>query len=230
MTIETFDTREALDTAVTAACLTALSTGLSERGRASLICSGGSTPGPVYKRLSEEDLDWSNVNVGLADERWAPAHSEASNEKLLRETLLVGKAALAKFEPMKTSHPTAAEAVGDVSLRYAAMAAPFDVVVLGMGVDGHTLSWFPGAEGVRVAMDEDADSLATYVIAKRSKVTGENLERMTLTARAIQDARLVVLMITGDEKREVYETGPGYLPVRLLTSICGDRLRVMWAP
>jgi hypothetical protein len=106
---------------------------IQERGAASLVVSGGRTPARLFEQLRSESLDWSKVWVTLADERWVETTAAASNEKLVRETLLTGPAAAAHFVALKNPAP-APEAGADWATRaLTRVPHPFDVVLLGMG-------------------------------------------------------------------------------------------------
>ncbi len=229
MTFLVSSSRAALATTACEMITQKLSDALQSKGRASLMCSGGSTPGPVYQNLSEKQLDWEKVTVGLADERWVEPNSEFSNERLLRETLLQANARTARFLPMKTDAITAVEAVADVDMAYQSFSLPIDVMVLGMGNDGHSLSWFPGAAGLDQAIDLANESMVAAIKAAPSNVTGVHTERMTLTRKAVENTSLVLLLMTGEEKRKVYEDGDSQLPIRTVQDAAQSRLTVLWA-
>ena len=89
--------RQALSDEVSDVVVHALADGIDRHGMATLVVSGGSTPLPMFLELSARDIDWSNVIVTLADERWVPADDDASNEKLVRENLLIKRASVARF-------------------------------------------------------------------------------------------------------------------------------------
>src|SRR3954468_14525235 len=98
--LETFAGPDQLADAAADAIEAALQGALDARGRASLVATGGRSPGPVYDRLSRADLDWAKVAVTLSDERQVDADSPNSNARLVRERLLVGAAAKAQFLPL----------------------------------------------------------------------------------------------------------------------------------
>ncbi len=229
MTLEIYDTRHALVEAASARIESALKAAIRKNDRAGLILSGGSTPGPVYEHLSTVELDWRKVTVGLADERWVAPDHPASNEKLISETLLKNEALNATLLPMKTRHATAELAVHDLNDRYQTFEGRMDVMVLGMGPDGHSLSWFPEARGLKNAIDPENTNLVADIQARQSPTTGEFTERMTLTARCVKQARHVFLLITGQAKKDVLESSDHNLPIRTVETLAGERLTIMWA-
>ena len=222
----TFGTPETLHMDAAHWIETRLADALARRGKASLICSGGSTPGPGYRELSQIDLDWSQVSVGLADERWVDASDDAANEKLIRETLLQNKAAGANFLPMKTSDSSPFDAVDDVDALYRPITSPVDIMVLGMGTDGHTLSWFADARGLEKAMSPDTAHHVAAIEAPKSKTTGDHTLRMTLTLPVVARARYVLLLISGDQKRTVFERRNSAHPVTQMRKAAGDALTI----
>ncbi|WP_084418428.1 6-phosphogluconolactonase [Henriciella litoralis] len=224
----TFGTRESLQIDAANWIETRLADALSRRGKASLICSGGSTPGPVYETLSDIDLDWPNVTVGLADERWVPADDEASNEKLVRDTLFRNKAAAASFIPMTTDADSPFGAETEVHQAYLPITSPVDVMVLGMGPDGHTLSWFADAKGLGAATDPGNLLHVAPIEAPKTKVTGDITQRMTLTLPVVARTRHILLIISGDKKRRVYERRDKAHPVTLMRKAAGDALTVFY--
>src|SRR5436190_18622740 len=98
--IESYPDADALAAAASAAIAERLNAGLAARGRASLVGTGGRSPGPVYDRLVSAGLDWANVTVTLSDERCVAAEHPDANARILRQRLLVGPAAVARFLPL----------------------------------------------------------------------------------------------------------------------------------
>lgn len=208
-----------------------LQNALNDRGHAVLLGAGGSTPGPLYARLSDTSLEWDRVTIGLTDERWVPANHPASNERLMRACLHQNKAGAATFLPMVTKAETSPfDETTSVQALYADPAENCDIMILGMGLDAHTLSWFPEAEGLANALDPQNKSIVAAIKARESHVTGEHTLRMTLTLPAITAAKHILLLITGHEKRDVLETaGPG-TPIARMIQAAADRLSIYWAP
>lgn len=212
-----------------------LTVAASTRGRAALVVSGGTTPGPVFDLLAQADAPWGRVAVTVSDERWVEADDPGSNEKLVRDRLLVGEAAQASYVALKTAHadPHDPAAEAEVDARLQAMARPFEVAVLGMGPDGHTASLFPGAPGLEQALDLNSPALARGI----GPVPGAAgaASRMTLTLRALTDAHRVVLLFRGEEKLDAYrratKLGPvAEAPVRAILHQRRAPVALYWAP
>ena len=227
-----FTAREQMLDALYDSMVADLEQALSAQARVTLLLSGGSTPAPLYRRLANAPLDWARVDIALVDERWVDNDDPASNERLLRETLLQGQAAAARFTAMKTTQPSAADAVDDCNRHYAALS-PCCLCLLGMGPDGHTASLFPAARGLEQALA--AQQHCAAIVARQSAVTGDNLERMTLTPWSILQARKLVLLISGEDKWQIYrqarQTGASAeLPVSLFLDQQQVPVEVYWAP
>ena len=233
LTEHRFDDRETLIETLRLELVDCLEQALNARGHATLLLSGGSTPAPLYRALSGADLDWSAVDVALVDERWVERDDPASNERMLRETLLQGPAAAARFTGMKNNHPNPFTGEAECNRAYARLRLPFDAALLGMGPDGHTASLFPNAEGLADALGKQLHCAG--IRAQRSEVTGTHLERMTMTPWSLLQCRRLLLLITGEEKWAVYcrarQNGANdALPVSLLLQQDRVPVTVYWAP
>lgn len=227
----TFDTREDMVESLREATTRELLRSILKNGRASWAVSGGSTPAPLFEVMTNVLLDWSRVQIALVDERWVDIDHPRSNEAFMKQHLKKGSTAKARFVGMKTPHGNPFDAEADVASRYAALNQPFNSILLGMGPDGHTASFFPEAEGLEKALDPQNPALCTALTAKRSDVTGDEVDRMSLTASAIMAANHVVLMITGTEKKQVLEdalSGNADYPVGRLAKL--KPFEVYWAP
>ncbi|RZL52070.1 MAG: 6-phosphogluconolactonase [Variovorax sp.] len=176
-----------------------LNQAIGERGVASLVVSGGRTPIPLFRALRSQDIDWSRVQITLADERWVDPSDPESNEGLVRRELLVDRAASARFVPLKTSAPTPQQGAAAAWAGVATLAQPFDYVVLGMGDDGHTASLFPGSPGVLAALDPRGRPACVAM----SSPAPPNA-RLSLNLPAIAHNRRAVVHLTGDKKWEIY--------------------------
>jgi len=207
---------------------------INNSGQASFMVSGGSTPGPLYERLSRVELPWHKVKIGLVDERWVGEEDAGSNAALIGKTLLQNHGENAQFSPMVTEHKTATAGQDRVEKIYRNIARPYSVIVLGMGGDGHTASWFPDADGLTQALDMDNNNLVQAVTAKPSPTTGAYLERMTLTRSALANCTLALLLITGADKHKILagalQDKRSPLPIRAALDVLGERLIVLSAP
>lgn len=186
---------------------------IAKRGRASLLLPGGSSPLALFAALSRQPLDWAAVTVVPGDERCVPINHADSNAGQLRQRLLRDQAASALLLPLWDA--TAADPVSAAEQALARLVRPFDVVVLGMGEDGHFASLFPGAAGTAEALDPKQP--APLVMIQPPVALHR---RISLTVSALTDTRHLVLIASGAAKLAVLEraaTGPDpALPISVL--------------
>lgn len=201
---------------------------IGQRGRASLVVSGGRSPLPFLRALGQRKLDWSRVTVTLADERWVPPDHPDSNAGLVKSSLLEGEAAVATFIPLYGGESTPEAGLAACEARLRDVPRPFDVVVLGMGEDGHFASLFPGIEGLDQLLANSGPALAATV------PPGAPHARMTLGTSALLAARKVILQISGPAKRAVIEQAAGgeggRLPVATLLRQTSTPIYVFFSP
>ncbi len=171
-----------------------------QKGRASLLVSGGSTPKPLFETLRQIDLPWEKVTVGLCDERWVDPSNDASNETFVKKHLLQDNAARAQFVGMYTDGVTAESAQDQCTRKLKESLWPFDVTVLGMGTDGHTASLFPHNYNLERAFEANENMLCIAI-----KPEGAPHVRMSLTRSAILSSKHLYLHFEGPEKRAVYQ-------------------------
>lgn len=124
---------------------------ISARGEATLVVSGGRSPVAFFQNLAKQGLDWSKVTITLADERWVPVEHADSNAGLLKQYLLQGPAAKAKFLSLYSAAANLEDAARQADRLLAELPA-IDVLVLGMGDDGHTASLFPNSPNLSEAL------------------------------------------------------------------------------
>ena len=222
------DDRGALATALGEAVAADLDAAVAERGAASLVVSGGSTPRPLFQDLSRRPLPWDKIRVTLADERWVPPDHADSNQRLVQRHLLRREAAAATLVGLKTPHATPEEGREACERALAEIPRPFDVVILGMGGDGHTASLFPDAPELAAGLDLESRQTCLAV-----RPPAAPHPRMSLTLAAILDCRRLVLHVTGEEKWRVVEQarspGPAQeLPIR--AALASGRVEIWWAP
>ena len=189
---------------------------------ASVAVPGGSTPGPIFDMLGDLHLDWSRVQVLLTDERWVGEDDEMSNAALVRDRLLQGQAAAARFLPLHQPGQSPQEGAASASAALES-ALPLSLVMLGMGDDMHTASLFPGATGLEAAMAPDAPPVCAI------EVPGQNLARVTLAAHVLEGAMSKHLVIYGPAKRAALEQAMELPPLEAPVAAVLEGASVHWA-
>jgi len=165
---------------------------IEANGQASLVVSGGSSPRALFQDLvtarHDGKIDWSRVTITLVDDRQVPATHEHSNQKLIHAHLLQGPVAAATFLPLTPG--------GAVTQ----LPRPFDVMVLGMGLDGHFASLFPDMVA-SLALQPDA----TPAIIETGPQGSPKLPRISMNLAMILQSRLIILLVTGKDKKAVLD-------------------------
>ena len=205
----------------------ALRLAIGARGAASLVVSGGRSPIAFFERLARQELDWSRVTVSLADERWVPVGHADSNEGLVRSHLLQGAAARARF--IGLYHP-AATLEAAAMLAHQALAElpqPIDVLVLGMGEDGHTASLFPASDNLDLALSADCARRCLPMHAPSVP-----RQRLSMPLALLAGARLTLLAVQGRGKLDTLRQalaaeGDAQMPIR---AFLRRPLEIYWCP
>lgn len=205
----------------------ALRSAIDARGAASLVVSGGRSPIPFFQRLAQEELDWSRVVVSLADERWVPVAHADSNEGLVRRYLLQERAAAARFIGLYQAAPSLEEAAQLADAGMTELPQPIDVLVLGMGEDGHTASLFPASANLDQALSGDCPRRC---LAMQAPTVPR--QRLTLTLPVLGAARLTLLAIEGQTKlatlrQALSGTDAAQMPIR---AFLREPLEIYWCP
>lgn len=195
------------------------------KGNASLVVSGGSTPKPFFKALGAMDLPWDQIYVTLADERWVSPASEDSNEKLVRENMT----RLKQFVPLKNAATTPAQGEQEAETAIK-LLLPFDVVILGMGDDGHTASLFPHHPGLTEGLKKDSQKICLGIEDSPKPPPS----RMTLTYAALVNCTHMALHISGQDKLQVLEKASENdnikeLPIRPFLQQAHVPVSIYWA-
>ncbi|KAA1185953.1 6-phosphogluconolactonase [Rhizobium tropici] len=207
-----------------------LTSGIAARGSANIAVSGGSTPKAFFQALSSHSIDWSKVTITLVDERFVPADNPRSNHLLVQENLLKDKAAAANFLPLYQAAASVEEAAAIATEKTKTVGHPFDVAILGMGNDGHTASFFPGGSNLATALDPNTPR---GIITMEAEGAGE--PRLTFTFSSLQDARLLVLHIEGEGKKDVLAKAEAAgeeteMPIRAMLRRAAAPVEIYWAP
>ena len=205
----------------------ALAQTVAEKGRAVLAVSGGRSPIAFFQALSQTDLAWDKIAVTLVDERIVPTDHADSNTGLVRDYLLQNRAAAAEWIPQIEDGKTEGGLNPQDALAFALQhyRQP-DVLVLGMGADGHTASLFPQAPQLEAALE------TAQPLVHTTPVTAPH-ERISMSLEAIAAAPYVFLAIQGAEKLAVFEkaaeAASAEYPVGLVLNHEGIRCHVCYA-
>lgn len=191
---------------------------VAERGKCVLLLSGGATPRATYSRLAQPDLagqvDWTRVHIGLCDERCVAHDDPRSNFRMVRE-LLTSQIAIpnANVHPIPVERPPAEAALAyERTLRSLLGQGHLDLVLLGLGDDGHTASLFPGHAAVREQV--------RWVVAE--EIAEQVMWRVTVTPPLLNAAREVIFLVSGAAKADILRSvlapprDPDSLPAQVI--------------
>lgn len=198
---------------VAAYLLKGLEDALLDRGKACLVVSGGSSPVPIFTELAKTPFAWDKVTITLVDERAVPPTHEDSNHLLVTTHLLQGYAKDASFIPLYDN---------DAAHAQIADAGGADVILLGMGGDGHFASLFPDMIGQEEAFDQQASPMILTTGPQGMPVH----PRISMNLAMICLAKHICLILPNDEKKAVFEAASRDkgLPMHYLQSALGPRL------
>jgi 6-phosphogluconolactonase len=203
-----FTTRDALDQQLAEKITTILSKAIADKGKASIAVSGGSTPKGLFKILSEQTIDWSKVSITLADERWVDFDDEASNTRLVHDYLLQNNAQSAHFFHLKQPGELSEEVLTDLNAAVLTQIHTLDVLILGMGEDGHTASLFPCSEQIKVGLALDNPNALMLVQPATAPYT-----RISFTFNTLAQSKNIFLHISSVSKKQVLEKAVADLDV-----------------
>jgi 6-phosphogluconolactonase len=226
--LKQFENTSALDMSLADEVSDRLRKSIQDQGQASLVLSGGRTPMGFFHHLSQQVLDWSKVTVTLADERWVSNDHNDSNEKLVKENLLINEAYSAKFLSLKNSAETAVAGEAELEAELSKYGQ-FTVVILGMGDDGHTASLFPGAEALPAGLALDSGRSCIAVTP-----TAAPHERISMTLPRLLNTERLIVHISGQNKQKVLEQANAgnnveELPIRAILQQTQVPATVFWA-
>ncbi len=198
-----------------------LAEALHHEDRVCFAVPGGTSPGPVFDDLCAANIDWSRVDVVLTDERWVPEDHPRSNARLIKERLLVNRAAAARFLPLFAPAHEPEEVLAELEAMIVP-ELPLAVALLGMGTDMHTASLFPGDAGLQAALDPHAPIL----LPVRPETQAET--RISFSARILNGAVSKHLLITGQEKRDALERARHLPSIEAPVRAVLDGIAVHW--
>ena len=227
----TFSSREEQSMVLARVIAAQLRSGIERNNKATLVVSGGSTPIPMFESLSQLPLAWDKVTVLLADERQVAIDHEDSNTRLVQKHLLQAEAASATYLPLWDSIQEVDQNLARCEQQTGSLAEPFDVVVLGMGNDGHTASLFPCAD--RELLTKAMDLNNSQNCATLTPATAPH-QRITLTLQRLLNAKQHILHISGAQKKRVLQDALDgddiyAMPIRAFLQVSDAALDVYWA-
>ena len=225
--INEFKERQLLDEALADNIANILTSAVKLNGKASIAVSGGSTPKGFFKALSQKSLPWQSITITLADERWVDIDSNDSNTKLVHENLLQNEAVKAKFFHLKQGQTLTEETLTDLNVATDQLL-PLDVLILGMGEDGHTASLFPCSDEIDQGLSLDCPPLLS-VVPKTAPH-----QRISFSFAALSQSKNTFLHISGESKKQVLDKALAgqnikEMPIRAFLQTDNVNTQVYWA-
>lgn len=226
--IQIFDTIEAINSTAADIFVASAQKAISGKGKFSAVLTGGSSPAGIYRLLAsagyKTKIDWSKVYIFWGDERWVPLDDNLSNAKMSFEALL--SHVPIPQENIFTMYEDGITAE-DYAVKYEQSIrtilgddGKFDLILLGMGDDGHTASLFPG----EAVLNEQEKWVSAY------RLESQNMHRITLTAPLINKAEKIVVVAFGEKKAHALKEvlhgayNPSLYPMQLIKPVSGELL------
>jgi 6-phosphogluconolactonase len=193
-----FQNMAALENEMCESIVRIINDAIQQKGHATLLLSGGGTPKGLYNLLSFQDLKWDKINIGLVDERFVDGSSKYSNAKMIEEILIQNKAQRAHLTKMVFDSTHYEKNLKLVKEQYEDFKNA-DIVILGMGGDGHTASIFPKDVESEKCLSDPEPSL------RNTNAPSHPEKRISLNKAFIEGAKNVILMFSGGLKKSVFE-------------------------
>jgi len=226
--IQIYNNTEEINTTAANLFVAAAQKAIAERGKFTAVLTGGSSPSGIYKLLASDDykskIDWSKVFIFWGDERWVPLNDDLSNAKMSYATLLSHVAIPSEniFEMYKDGVTPEDYAIAyEQSIRKVlGDEGKFDLILLGMGDDGHTASLFPG----QAVLEEQTKWVSAYYLEP------QKMHRITLTAPLINKAEKIIVVAFGEKKAPALKEvtsgayNPSTYPMQLIKPVTGELL------
>ncbi len=223
-----FDSKDAASAALADHIAKRLKSAVAQRGSASIVVSGGASPLPTYRALRRHRLPWHKVTIVPSDERLVPPDHEDSNAGMLHRELMQEETATANLLSLTgTANPDNLQ-LASLNTQLGKLARPLDIVLLGMGDDGHTASLFPDSPNIANALN----STDFCVVQEPAHL---EVARLSLTPALLLDTREIILLFFGTDKRAVYERAAARgdveeMPIRFVLQQKITPVVTFWAP
>lgn len=225
-----FPSRPAAEEALAAALEAGVRDAHAEGRRARIALSGGSSPEPAYRAFAAKQLDWSKVDIALVDDRWVDVDQAGSNQAMIQRAFASAIGVTIFAMKLPTSNPKLAEAELDGVYR---ALRPFDAIVLGMGPDAHTASWFPASPDLAACLDPQGPATVLGVDASLAPVAAPYPERMTVTLPVVSEAQQILILVFGADKKQILQQALDMpvisAPIKAVIDATGARCVALWA-
>jgi 6-phosphogluconolactonase len=185
--------------AIKTALLSTIEQSIKAKDHCAIALAGGGTPQPLYRELSQSKLPWYKLKVTLTDERWVPKDHNDSNENMITQCMLNQVGQELRFIPLKNQAHSATEGQAECEWSLSTHLKTLDSVVLGMGDDGHFASIFPDTDNLNALLDQSSQQKCMAVSPPGKQ------QRMSLTLSYLLTAKVIYLLITGDNKKQIID-------------------------
>ncbi|WP_313588392.1 6-phosphogluconolactonase [Aquidulcibacter sp.] len=225
-----FPSRSAAEEALAAALEAGVRDAHADGRRARIALSGGSSPELAYRAFAAKDLDWSKVDIALVDDRWVDLDQAGSNQAMIERAFASATGITIFGMKLPNASPKLAQAELDGVYR---ALRPFDVIVLGMGPDAHTASWFPASPDLAACLDSQGSATVLGVDASLAPVAAPYPERMTVTLPVVSEAQQILILLFGADKKQILqqalEAPVTNAPIKAVLEASGAKCIALWA-
>jgi 6-phosphogluconolactonase len=227
--IEKLKTASALADAVVGLVAASVSQGIQRRGESILVFSGGSTPEIFLPAVGSLPLPWENVSITLSDDRWVDSDSPISNTGMLKRTLLnQAGPSRARYIDLKNSALTAEAGLASTRAALPPLTSRYDLILLGMGNDGHFASLFPGTPDLASLLSESNTDRVAAIPAPTT--ASPHVERISMTLAEIKRSERIVLVLQGEAKLATLKAAWQLADSNIMPVYALGDVEVIWCP